>query len=89
MKILLVVPDTHLGGGITASVVNFSNELVSRGHTVCLLDMSGKHQCADRLNGAVTTLSLRGRSARWNIRAEDLSSARGAKKLAQIGRAHV
>lgn len=84
MKILLVVPDTHLGGGITASVVNFSNELVSRGHTVCLLDMSGKHQCADRLNGAVTTLSLQGISTRWNVRAEDLSSVRGIKKLALL-----
>ena len=84
MKILLVVPNTNLGGGITASVVNFSNELVSRGHTVCLLDMSGKHQCLDRLDSAVTPLSLQGRSARWNIRAEDLSSARGAKKLALL-----
>ena len=84
MKILLVVPNTNLGGGITASVVNFSNELASRGHTVCLLDMSGKHQCLDRLDSAVTPLSLQGRSARWNIRAEDLSCMHGVKKLSLL-----
>ena len=80
MKICIIVTDTNVGG-VTASAVNFSNELTSRGHTVCLLDMSGKHQCANRLDENVSLLSLRGKSTRWNIRAEDLSRAHGIQKL--------
>lgn len=80
MRILIVVPDTNVGG-VTASAVNFSNELTSRGHTVCLLDMSGKHQCVDSLNEKVFSLSLKGRSVRWNIGATDLAHARGLKKM--------
>ena len=83
MNICIIVTDTNVGG-VTASAVNFSNELSARGHKVSLLDMSGKHQCANRLDENVSLLSLRGKSTRWNIRAEDLSCARGAKKLALL-----
>ena len=80
MKICIIVTDTNVGG-VTASAVNFSNELSARGHKVSLLDMSGKHQCANRLDENVSLLSLRGKSTRWNIRAEDLSRAHGIQKL--------
>lgn len=80
MKILIVVPDTGVGG-VTASAVNFSNELTLRGHKVCFLDMSGENGCAERLSEGVEMLSLSGRSRLWNIGGASVSRARGLKKL--------
>ena len=80
MKILIVVPDTEVGG-ITTSAVNFSNELTYRGHEVLFLDMSGENAYADRLNEKVSFLSLKGKSTLWNISSQSLKEARGLKKL--------
>lgn len=80
MKILIAVPDTAVGG-VTASAVNFSNELASRGNKVYFLDMSGENACRDRLNTAVELLSLGGKSRLWNIGVSSLKKARGAEKL--------
>ncbi len=80
MKILLAIPDSDVGG-ITSSAVNFCNELTQRGHDVVLLDMSGKYQCADRLNANVGRGSLSGRSRYWNLQVGDLKSAKGFRKI--------
>lgn len=79
MKILIAVPDTRMGG-ITTSAVNFSNELTKRGHEVFFLDMSGEHQCADRLDHKVNSVSLKGRSSLWNIGASSVKKMHGIKK---------
>ena len=80
MKILIVVPDTGVGG-ITTSAVNFSNELTSHGHEVFFLDMSGENACADRFNEKVGLPSLKGKSTLWNISAQSVKSASGIKKI--------
>ncbi len=80
MKVLVAIPDSNVGG-ITSSAVNFCNELTQRGHDVVLLDMSGKYQCADRLNANVERGSLSGRSRYWNLQAGDLKSAKGFRKI--------
>ena len=80
MKVLVAIPDSNVGG-ITSSAVNFCNELTQRGHDVILLDMSGKYQCADRLNANVGRGSLSGRSRYWNLQAGDLKSAKGFRKI--------
>lgn len=80
MKILLTVTDTCMGG-VTTAAVNFSNELIKRGHEVVFLDMSGKHQVCDRLDSSVKLGRLSGRSRYWQLGAGDLARARGIKKL--------
>ena len=80
MKILLTVTDTGMGG-VTTAAVNFSNELIKRGHEVVFLDMSGKHQVCDRLDSSVKLGRLSGRSRYWQLGAGDLARASGIKKL--------
>ena len=75
MKILIVVPDTEVGG-VSASAVNFSNELALRGHNVCFLDMSGDALCSDRLSESIEIRSLKGKSKLWNI---------GSGKVKRVG----
>ena len=37
-------------GGVTSSAYNFSNELITRGHTITFLDLSGKFYNDDLLD---------------------------------------
>lgn len=80
MKILLTVTDTGMGG-VTTAAVNFSNELIKRGHEVVFLDMSGKHSVRDNLDSSVKLGELSGRSRYWQLGAGDLSRVGGVKKL--------
>lgn len=65
MKILVVVPDTNVGG-VTSSAINFSNELVKRGHSVDFLDMDGIFS-VDGLYKKVNRIKLPKLSIYWNI----------------------
>lgn len=80
MKILIVVPDTNVGG-VTTAAVNLSTELYLHGHEVSFLDMSGKNACADHLCESVKLLSLKGKSKLWDIGAESVRRAHGLKKI--------
>lgn len=80
MKVLIVIPDSNIGG-ITTAAVNFCNELSQRGEDVTLLDMSGKYQCAELLDSTVTRGYLSGRSRFWNLQARDLKEAKGFQKI--------
>lgn len=80
MKILIVVPDTTVGG-VTTSAVNFSCELAKHGHEIIFLDMSDEFQCADSLTDTVKTVTLYGRSSWWNIGAADFKRTSGIKKI--------
>ena len=68
-------------GGVVTAAVNFSNELISRGHEVVFLDMSGKHSVRDRLHNSIKLATLSGRSKYWQLGVSHLNRARGAKKL--------
>lgn len=80
MKILVVVPNTNWGG-ITTSATNFSNEMVSRGHEVVFLDMSGLYKCNDKLSDKIHRGHLLGKSRLWNIGKATIKKAKGFKKL--------
>ena len=80
MNILVVIPDSDIGG-ITTAAVNFCNELCQRGHSVTLLDMSGKYRCDSQLNSAVARGHLTGKSRFWRLGADDLKKARGARRI--------
>lgn len=80
MKILLTVTDTGMGG-VTTAVVNFSNELIKRGHEVVFLDMSGKNSVRDKLDSSAKLGELSGRSRYWQLGAGELARASGVKKL--------
>ena len=80
MKILVVVPDSNIGG-ITSAAVNFCNELTRRGNQVILLDMSGRFLCAERLDTNVVRAFLKGKSQYWNLQADTLKKVKGLKKL--------
>jgi len=82
MKILIVVPDSNLGG-VTSSAVNFSTELTNRGHEVYFLDMSAQILKRKLLPESVQTVCLEGASRQWNIGLEDVREAKG------IGRAGI
>ncbi|MBQ8894619.1 MAG: glycosyltransferase [Clostridia bacterium] len=80
MKILVVVPDTNVGG-VTSSAVNFCNELTLRKNNVYFLDLSGEYKCDDRLRKSITRLVLEGKSKLWNLGLECVKGATGIKKL--------
>lgn len=65
MNILLVVPDTSMGG-ITSAAVNFCNEMIKRGHSVTFLDMSCGEEPSE-LSGKVVVEHLYGEEVFWNI----------------------
>lgn len=83
MKILIVVPDTEVGG-VSASAVNFSNELALRGHNVCFLDMSGDALCSDRLSESIEIRSLKGKSKLWNIGSGKAKRVGGLQKIGML-----
>ena len=66
MKILVVTPDSKMGG-ITSAAVNFCNELLKRGHNVYFLDLSLGYLCAEKLEDGVQLGSLKGISRCWNL----------------------
>ena len=80
MRILIVVPDTEVGG-VTTAAANISNELILHGHEVLFLDMSGENACADRLKDGVKPTALKGKSRIWNISCNSVGQFRGLKKL--------
>lgn len=80
MKILLVVPDTILGG-ISSSAVNFCNEMIRQGHSVSYLDMSNVNSCREFLNEKVIVENLKGISSYWNLRKEDIAKCSKLKKI--------
>lgn len=67
MNILLVVPDTVMGG-ITSAAINFCNEMVNRGHGVTFLNMSVSDP-PHGLDKRVRVERLHGVEAFWNITA--------------------
>ena len=69
MKILVVVPDSILGG-ISISAFNFSNEMIERGNEVIFLDMSGT-LCEESLpNPKIKIIELNGKYKYWDITAK-------------------
>lgn len=81
MKILIAVPNTNIANGITSSAINFSNEMVRRGHSVSFLDMSNKMQNLQNFHDGIVAVKLTGKSKLWDIDKNRLQSARGLKKL--------
>lgn len=80
MRIILVVPDTILGG-ISSSAVNFCNEMTRRGHSVSYLDMSNVNSCKEFLNKQVEVISLKGISKYWNLSRGDIANKPILKKV--------
>lgn len=80
MKILIVVPDSNLGG-VTSSAVNFATELANHGNEVYFLDMSAQILGRKLLPEGVQAVCLEGVSRQWNIGLEDVHRAKGFRKL--------
>ena len=80
MRILVVVPDSNMGG-VTSSAVNFCNELSKRENEVYFLDMSGELLCKDKLEPGVNMAKLSKKSENWNLGADKLKKAKGLKKI--------
>lgn len=79
MKILLVVPDTNVGG-ITTSVLSFAAELLKRGHEVCFLDFSVTESNTN-LPPEVKQIFLSGKARYWNLGAKTLKNSSAFNKL--------
>ncbi len=73
MKILIVVPDTNIGG-VTTSVYNFSSELEKRGHNITFLDFSAKEN-NQAINKNIQQIFLKGRAKYWQLGAKQIKSA--------------
>lgn len=80
MKILVVTPDSKMGG-ITTATVNFCNELSKRGNDVYLLDLSLEYLCKDKLNHAVRIGNLSGWSLYWNLGKSSIKNSKFFKKM--------
>ncbi len=78
MTVLIVVPDTSVGG-ITSAALNLTHELSARGHSVSFLDLSGALS-AESLPDGVRLLSLSGRSTLWNITSATCRKATGLRR---------
>lgn len=79
MKILVVVPDTDMGG-ITTSVYNFTAELSKRGNDVTFLDFSAK-QKNENVDIRAEQIFLKGISKYWKLTNKDASAQKGFKKI--------
>ncbi|MBQ9861543.1 MAG: glycosyltransferase [Clostridia bacterium] len=80
MKVLLVVPDTDMGG-VTTAAVNLTNELSRRGNDVYFLDMSNAVRCRERFDEKIRILSLDSRSSFWNISKASTANRQGMKRI--------
>lgn len=80
MKILIVVPDTNMGG-ITTAATNLANELIRRGDEVHFLDMSNEHLADTKILPDVKRHSLTGVSRLWNLTAQKTQQYNGFKKI--------
>lgn len=67
MKILVVIPDSKMGG-ITTAAVNFCNLLVEKGHDVDVLNMAGaEDKKTSRFDNKVNILYLDKKRQYWNV----------------------
>lgn len=80
MKVLVVVPDSDLGG-VTSSAVNFATELEKRGNEVYFLDMSAQIREKNLLPEGIQAVCFEGLSRKWNIGVDDVRKAKGLGKL--------
>lgn len=81
MKILVVLRDTNIGGGVTAAAVSFCNELSRKGHEVVHLDLMGDNFCDDRLDKEIKRGFLINNSRYWNLSKKELKEAKGFLKI--------
>lgn len=80
-KILVVVTDLNLGG-VTTSVINFCNELSSRGESVHFLNMGmNDNAVISQMNPSIKHLRLMGLQKRWNLGAKTLKTTSGLEKM--------
>ncbi len=78
-EILVVVPDTNVGG-ITTSVYNFVGELCKRGNRVTFLDFSA-HKINQNIHSKAKQIFLKKRACYWKIGKSDVMQAQGIKKM--------
>lgn len=80
MKIAFVVTDLNTGG-VTSSLLNFCREFSARGHEVTLFNLSMEKPETIDGAGAFSYRSLQGISRYWKLGAQDLSRAKGIRKI--------
>lgn len=79
MKFLFAVTDFAMGG-ITSSLKNLSDELISRGHEVAFLNLSGDKEYPVKFNPKIEFIEIKGIAKYWNIGIADFAKAKGIKK---------
>lgn len=83
MKCLFVVSDFNTGG-ITSSLKNLCNELISRGHEVYILNLPKVSKLPDGFHKGIHLIELDKRSRMWNFGMEDLKKYSNIKKFPMI-----
>lgn len=80
MKVLVVTPDSRMGG-ITVAAVNFCNESLKRDNEVYLLDLSSKYLYLDKLDSGARLGALSGRSRYWNLSKDSVTKCHLFKRI--------
>ncbi len=81
MKIAFVVTDLNMGG-VTSSLCNFCKEFSARGHEITLWNLAGDRQeWVKQELPQVRYRSLQGLSRYWKLGKQDLSQAKGIRKI--------
>ncbi len=80
MKVLFLVSDFNVGG-ITSSLRNLSNELVSKGHKVAILNLPKAEIKPEWMLEEIDLIELSGIAKLWNLSSESVKKAKGYLKL--------
>ncbi len=79
MKFLFLVTDFNIGG-ITSSLINLTNELISHGHKVSVLNLPKAQEKPQGLHKDISFVELKGKARLWNLSSKDIKEAKWYKK---------
>ena len=80
MKFLFITSD-YIQGGITSSLKNLTDLLITRGHEVSLLDLTNENLQSVHFNIKIKHISISGLSKYWNISKENYHKAKCFYKI--------
>ena len=80
MKFIFVVSDFDQGG-ITSSLINLTNKLIEKGHTIHILNLPNYESLPSNFNQNIKLIMLDKKAKLFNIHITDFKNAKGLKKI--------
>lgn len=79
-NIIFIVSDFDVGG-ITSSLKNFTDVLLSEGHKVSIINFANVPELPESFNPNIKLLNLKGKALYWNLNTEQIKKASFLEKL--------